>query len=153
MAIGISVSPGIIAGSKCNFNAFDTGVFIIFYEKILFNNTSELILIFFFKLILHSKKFNYLYVQLTTTLIAFFAEFFKAIGWRIGGCNEPPIPKLIIPELPPQWRPAPLLTSTSTATTRISAVLFTLNLQHSSIYIKMCIFYNNIIYSIFYVPT
>jgi hypothetical protein len=33
MAIGISVSPGIIAGSKCNFNAFDTGVFIIFYEK------------------------------------------------------------------------------------------------------------------------
>jgi len=28
MAIGISVSPGIIAGSKCSFNAFDTGVFI-----------------------------------------------------------------------------------------------------------------------------
>lgn len=33
MAIGISVSPGIIAGSKCNCNALDTGVFIIFYEK------------------------------------------------------------------------------------------------------------------------
>jgi len=46
MAIGISVSPGIIAGSKCNFNAFDTGVFIIFYEKILLNNTSELMFYF-----------------------------------------------------------------------------------------------------------
>jgi len=54
MAIGISVSPGIIAGSKCNFNAFDTGVFIIFYEKhhTLLNNILAELNLYFLYLIL-----------------------------------------------------------------------------------------------------